>query len=120
MTNVSLMPDALSAAAEPSRRRLLQLLGVGMRTFTALAGHFSSTRPAISQHLRVLSDAGLVTAEKRGRERLYRLDRDGMARLRAERDRFWTDELDQLLADATAVARRRAQEAQGEDGFRAG
>jgi DNA-binding transcriptional ArsR family regulator len=114
------MPDALSAAAEPSRRRLLQLLGAGPMTVTALAGHFSSTRPAVSQHLRVLSDAGLVTAEKRGRERVYRLDRSGMAELRSEMDRFWTSELDQLLADAAAVARQRAEEAQDEGGFRAG
>jgi DNA-binding transcriptional ArsR family regulator len=117
------MPDALSAAAEPNRRRLLQLLARGPMTVNALAAHFSSTRPAVSQHLRVLAEAELVTAEKRGRERLYRLDREGMARLRTEMDRFWTNELDRLLDDATAVARERDRAGQiphGEDSFRAG
>jgi DNA-binding transcriptional ArsR family regulator len=115
------MPDVLSAAAEPNRRRLLQLLGDGPMTVNALASHFSSTRPAISQHLKVLADAGLVTGEKRGRERVYRLDGRGMTHLRAEMDRFWTGELDQLLADAAAIARRREQEEADEEGrFRAG
>ena len=114
------MPDALSAAAEPNRRRLLQLLGRGPTTVNGLAAHFSSTRPAISQHLRVLADAGLVTAEKRGRQRVYRLDGRGMAQLRAEMDRFWTTELDRLLDDATAVARERDRQAHEEDSFRAG
>jgi DNA-binding transcriptional ArsR family regulator len=112
------MQDALSAAAEPSRRRLLQLLADGPATVSALASHFTSTRPAISQHLKVLSDAGLVAAEKRGRERLYRLDPQGMARLRDEMARFWTRELDLLLSAATAVAERRAAEQEGS--FRAG
>jgi DNA-binding transcriptional ArsR family regulator len=114
------MPDVLSAAAEPNRRRLLQLLGRGPSTVGALAANFSSTRPAISQHLRVLADAGLVSAEKRGRQRIYRLDSRGMSRLRAEMDRFWTNELDRLLEDATAVARERERQAHEEDSFRAG
>ena len=114
------MPDALSAAAEPNRRRLLQLLGNGPMTVNGLAAHFSSTRPAISQHLRVLADAGLVTAEKRGRERLYRLDGRGMAQLRSEMDRFWTSELDRLLDDATEVAHDRERRGREEGSFRAG
>jgi DNA-binding transcriptional ArsR family regulator len=114
------MTDVMSAAAEPSRRRLLQLLGAGPMTVTALAAHFSSTRPAISQHLRVLADAELVSAEKRGRQRIYRLDGRGMARLRAEMERFWTSELDQLLQDATTVARERESRAHEEGSFRAG
>ena len=114
------MPDVLSAAAEPNRRRLLQLLGGGPSTVGALAANFSSTRPAISQHLRVLADAGLVTAQRRGRQRIYRLDGRGMAQLRAEMDRFWTHELDRLLEDATAVARERERQAHEEDSFRAG
>jgi DNA-binding transcriptional ArsR family regulator len=112
------VPDVLSAAAEPNRRRLLQLLAAGPATVGALASHFTSTRPAVSQHLRVLVDAGLVGAEKRGRQRVYHIDPDGMASLRAEMARFWTNELDLLLDDAKAVAeRRRAAE---EGSFRAG
>lgn len=106
MPNVLGVIDALSAAAEPTRRRLLQLLASGPRSVTDLAGHFSVTRPAISQHLLVLAEAGLVTARKDGRQRFYSVVPDGIAKLRAEIDRFWTDELDLLIADAQALADR--------------
>jgi DNA-binding transcriptional ArsR family regulator len=102
MTNVLLVTDALSAAAEPTRRRLLQLLASGPCSVTELAAQFSVTRPAISQHLAVLTDAGLVTARKEGRQRFYSVVPEGVALLRAEIDRFWTNELDLLVADATA------------------
>jgi uncharacterized protein len=102
--NVLRVPDVLSAAAEPHRRRLLQLLASGPRTVNELAGHFPVTRSAISQHLGVLADAGLVTNTKRGRQRFYQVVPSGMAALRAEIDRFWTTELDQLVADATRLA----------------
>ncbi len=58
------------------------------------------TRSAISQHLAVLADAGLVEAEKVGRERIYRVVPKGLQKLQAEIDRFWTNELDQLVTDA--------------------
>ena len=102
--NLCLVPDVLSAAAEPHRRRLLQLLATGPRTVNELAGHFLVTRSAISQHLGVLADVGLVTNTKRGRHRFYEVVPDGMAALRAEIDRFWTTELDHLVADAARVA----------------
>ncbi|MET8145666.1 metalloregulator ArsR/SmtB family transcription factor [Sphaerisporangium sp. NPDC005288] len=95
------MIDALSAAAEPTRRRLLQLLATGPRTVSELAEQFTVTRPAISQHLAVLADAGLVTARKDGRRRLYSVVPAGITQLRAEIDRFWSTELD-LLADEAA------------------
>ena len=63
----------LSAVLEPHRRALLQLLAGGPQTVGALARHFPVSRPAISQHLRVLVDAGLVTEQRHGRERLYHL-----------------------------------------------
>jgi len=102
------MPDVFSAAAEPTRRRLLQLLTAGPQTVTSLAERFSVTRSAISQHLLVLAEVGLVEAEKVGRERHYRLVPAGMAALRSEIDRFWTDELDLLVADATALSSPRS------------
>jgi DNA-binding transcriptional ArsR family regulator len=102
---VFLVTDAFAAAAEPTRRRLLQLLAAGQRTVTDLAGAFPVTRSAISQHLLVLEDAGLVTARKVGRQRFYAVDPTGVARLRAEIDRFWTNELDLLVADAHTLAR---------------
>ncbi len=95
------MADALSAAAEPTRRRLLQLLATGPRTVSDLAEHFTVTRPAISQHLAVLADAGLVTARKDGRQRYYNVVPAGITQLRAEIDRFWSTELDLLVDDAT-------------------
>lgn len=99
------MIDTFAAAAEPTRRRLLQLLATGPRTVTDLASTFPVTRSAISQHLLLLEDAGLVTARKDGRQRFYAVNPAGVARLRAEIDRFWTDELDLLVADAKALAR---------------
>lgn len=100
------MTDALSAAAEPTRRRILQLLASGPLSVTELSEQFPVTRSAISQHLLVLSDAGLVVARKAGRQRFYSVVPGGIARLRAEIDRFWTAELDLLVADASRLAPR--------------
>jgi len=94
------VPDILEVAAEPTRRRLLQLLAGGERTVAQLASHFPVTRSAISQHLGILAEIGLVTARKQGRERYYRLDEDGVRRLRVLLESFWSDELDRLVADA--------------------
>ncbi len=100
------MTDPLSAAAEPNRRRILQLLASQPRTVSAIAGEFTVTRSAISQHLLVLADAGLVEAEKVGRQRFYRVLPSGLQRLQAEINRFWTDELDTLVADAHSLRRK--------------
>ena len=100
------MPDILSVAAEPTRRRILQLLASGPRTVNDLAASFTVTRSAISQHLGVLTEAGLVVNRKVGRQRIYSEVPAGMAQLRAELDRFWTTELDQLVAEATALSSR--------------
>ena len=94
------MLDPLSAAAEPNRRRILQLLGSEPRTVTDIAAEFTVTRSAISQHLLVLAEAGLVEATKVGRQRIYRVLPSGLRRLQAEIDRFWTNELDVLATDA--------------------
>ena len=91
----------LEVAAEPSRRRLLQLLPSGEHTVTRLASQFPVTRSAISQHLAVLAEVGLVSARKQGRERYYRLDERGVRRLRALVESLWSDELDRLVVDAT-------------------
>jgi DNA-binding transcriptional ArsR family regulator len=94
------VPDLVAAVAEPNRRRLLQLLAHGEQTVTVLAGDFTVSRSAISQHLGVLAAAGLVVSRRAGRFQLYRLNPAGMAALRAELDSFWTRELDQLVSDA--------------------
>ncbi len=97
--------DAFSAAAEPNRRRILQLLASRPRTVSEIAAEFPVTRSAISQHLLLLADAGLLTAEKVGRQRIYRVVPAGLRSLQAEIDRFWTDELDRRVADAHALRR---------------
>ena len=99
------MTDAFSAAAEPTRRRILQLLASRPRTVSDIAAEFPVTRSAISQHLLVLADAGLVEAEKVGRQRIYRVLSSGLRKLQAEIDRFWTNELDLLVADAQQLRR---------------
>ncbi|MDQ6740429.1 MAG: helix-turn-helix domain-containing protein [Actinomycetota bacterium] len=98
--NLFHMLDLLEVAAEPNRRRLLQLLARGEQTVTQLSAAFPVSRSAISQHLLLLAEAGLVTARKDGRNRLYRLEESGMSRLRRVIDQFWTTELDQLVDDA--------------------
>lgn len=101
--NVLAMPDLLAAVAEPSRRRLLQLLASGEQSVNTLAAHFDSTRSAVSQHLGVLVAAGLVNRRRDGRFQYYSLERSGLAALRAEIDAFWTGELDQLVYDALSM-----------------
>jgi DNA-binding transcriptional ArsR family regulator len=98
--------DALSAAAEPTRRRILQLLAAEPRTVSSVAAEFTVTRSAISQHLLLLADVGLVEAQKIGRERVYRVVPSGLRKLQQEIDRFWTSELDLLVADAHALKSR--------------
>jgi DNA-binding transcriptional ArsR family regulator len=109
-TNVFVVPDLLEVATEPNRRALLRLLAEGEKTVTELSGHFPVSRSAISQHLLLLSEVGLVTARKDGRNRYYRLDGAGMVRLREQFEAFWTTELDLLVADA---GRLRPQSSQG-------
>jgi DNA-binding transcriptional ArsR family regulator len=98
--------DPLSAAAEPNRRRILQLLAAQPRTVSDIAAEFTVTRSAISQHLLVLADAGLVEAEKVGRQRFYRVRPTGLQRLQAEINRFWTAELGSLVEDAEQLRRK--------------
>jgi DNA-binding transcriptional ArsR family regulator len=109
MANVLTMLDPLEVAAEPNRRRLLHLLAAGERTVTELAGEFTVSRSAVSQHLLLLEQVGLVAARKEGRNRYYRLDHGGMRELRMLFEQFWTAELDMLLADAQNFTTDRLQ-----------
>lgn len=70
--------DAFAALSDPIRRDLLSRLAVSTARVVDLAAEYDVSRPAVSRHLRVLGDAGLVTADDRGRERHYRLDRCGL------------------------------------------
>jgi DNA-binding transcriptional ArsR family regulator len=99
--NVSLclnitMEAALRAIAEPRRRAILQLVRARELTAGEIADHFEVSRPAISQHLGVLKEAGLVVERHLGTRRLYRARPEGLADLRSYLDEFWTDELERL------------------------
>ena len=80
----------LNALGDVTRRTLLEKLRKGPLPVVELARDLPVSRPAVSQHLRVLKDAGLVTDSKAGTRRLYQLDPEGVARLRAHFDQMWT------------------------------
>ena len=81
--------SALAALADPTRRAVFEALRAGPRPVGAIAAGVPVSRPAVSQHLRVLKDAGLVTDSRAGTRRMYQLDPEGVARLRAHFDQVW-------------------------------
>ena len=85
--------DALDALGDPTRRRVFERLRRGPLSVTELAEKLPVSRPAVSQHLRVLKQAGLVTERRDGTRRLYRIDPDGLGELRDYFDDFWGDAL---------------------------
>jgi DNA-binding transcriptional ArsR family regulator len=92
-------PDVFAAISHPARRRMLDLLLEADSSVNTIAGHFQMSRPAVSQHLRVLLDAGLVTEERHGRERRYHLVPARLGPVRewiAHYERFWDDRLGRL------------------------
>jgi DNA-binding transcriptional ArsR family regulator len=102
-----MMDEALRALAEPRRRAILRLVWHDERTVGDIASHFDVTRPAISQHLRVLADAGLVTLRRDGRRSIYRAKRGAMQDLRAYLGAFWDVELAGLKAAAERAEREK-------------
>ena len=102
------MDAALKALAEPRRREILRLVWSQELPATDIADHFREvTRPAISQHLGVLREAGLVTERRDGTRRLYRADRDEMQKLRQFLDDYWTSGLERLRDVAEAAQREK-------------
>ena len=97
--------DGIAALADPTRRAVFEQLRSGPRPVGEIAEGLPVSRPAVSQHLRVLKRAGLVTERKEGTRRLYRVDPDGLAGLRAYFDGFWTDALAAFKAAAEAEQR---------------
>ena len=99
--------DALGALADPTRRRLFEKLGTaGPLPVGELAKDVPVTRPAVSQHLKVLKDAGLVFDRADGTRRLYQVDPAGLAVLRTYLDQFW----ERSLAAFQAAAREQKGE----------
>jgi DNA-binding transcriptional ArsR family regulator len=91
--------DLFAALASPVRRELLRLLLDGPQTVNDLAAHFAMSRPSVSEHLRVLRDAGLVAETKRGRERHYRLEAGPLMDLSewlTPYERFWRQKMADL------------------------
>jgi DNA-binding transcriptional ArsR family regulator len=92
-------PDVFTAISHRARRQMLDLLNEAERPVGDIAAHFKMSRPAVSQHLRVLLNTGLVTERRHGREHLYRLVPERLAPVRewiAHYERFWDDHLQRL------------------------
>ena len=90
------METALRALSDPGRRRILTLVRDEEHSAGEIAAEFTTTWPAVSQHLRVLKEAGLVTERREGTRRLYRARPEGLDDVRAFLDEFWDDKLKNL------------------------
>ncbi len=96
VTTFSRGPDVFAAISHPARRQMLDHLSVAERSVMVIAAHFEMSRPAVSQHLRILLDAGLVSERRHGRERRYSLVPQQLAPVRdwvAHYEKFWDDRL---------------------------
>ncbi|NDV01016.1 ArsR/SmtB family transcription factor [Pseudoroseicyclus tamaricis] len=114
MTNEAATPGpaespggAIAALADPTRRALVERLRAGPLAVGALAEGLPVSRPAVSQHLKVLSGAGLVEARAEGTRRIYGLSPEGVARLRAYFETLWADAFAGFAAAAQAEAARK-------------
>ncbi|HET6694383.1 MAG TPA: metalloregulator ArsR/SmtB family transcription factor [Pedococcus sp.] len=99
------MPTAavFAALADPTRRTVFERLSVGPRPVTEIARGLPVSRPAVSQHLKVLRGAGLVTVEKHGRQQVYAVRREGLEEMRRWLDGFWDSALESY-AEAVRAA----------------
>ena len=95
-----------TALGDPTRRAIFERLAEYPRAVGELASELPVSRPAVSQHLKVLKGAGLVVDRPAGNRRIYQLEPDGLGALRAELDRFWTD----ALAAYKAIAEQPTEE----------
>ncbi len=95
MANLS----AFAALSDPTRRRVFEKLRAGPQPVGAIARGMPVSRPAVSQHLKILKEAGLVADRPEGTRRVYCIDPHGLGELRAWFDRFWEDALDRFQAE---------------------
>ena len=98
----------MSALGDATRRRIFELLRAGPASVGEIASELPVSRPAVSQHLRVLKEARLVSERRSGTRRLYRLEPEGVGELRDYFDAFWSH----ALADLKAAAERDREEEQ--------
>src|SRR5437868_7406179 len=106
------MEAALKAIAGPRRRQILTLVRDGELSAGEIASHFDVTRPAVSQHLSVLKEAGLVSERRNGTKRLYRARPEGLAELKEFLEEFWDERLEALKREAEREERSK----HGQDG----
>src|SRR5947199_3538219 len=98
---------ALKAIAAPRRRQILSLVGDGELSAGEIASHFEVTRPAVSQHLNVLKEAGLVSERRNGTRRLYRARPEGLVEVRDFLEGFWDVRLEALKREAEKEERKK-------------
>ena len=103
----------LSALADPTRRGILESVRGRPRSVADIASEFEVSRPAISQHLRILEDAALLRSHRSGRQNFYGLDLRGLAILRTYVEGFWDEVLGAFQAAAVEESRRGAGPAKG-------
>jgi DNA-binding transcriptional ArsR family regulator len=92
--------NAFAALGDPTRRRILERLKTGPKPVGAIAAGLSVSRPAVSQHLKILKEAGLVREKAQGTRRIYHIDPRGLGPLRAWLDQFWDHALEAFRAEA--------------------
>lgn len=96
--------EALVALSDPTRRAIVEALRDAPQPVGVLAGRFPVSRPAVSQHLKVLSDAGLVACDCAGTRRIYRLSPEGIGALRHYLDTLWDDALAAYAQEARTMS----------------
>ena len=104
--------DSFAALGDPMRRQILERLGRGPLPVGQIAAGLPISRPAVSQHLKVLKEAGLVQDAAAGTQRIYRIDPNGLGAVRRWLDQFWGEALDAFAAAAESAI----TEAPGRDG----
>ena len=104
------MEATLKAIAAPHRRRILRLVRDEELSAGEIASHFDVTRPAVSQHLSVLKEAGLVNERRNGTRRLYRARPEGLVELKAFLDELWGERLEALKREAEREERKHGKQ----------
>lgn len=101
--------SAFAALADPTRRRIVELVSEGERSAGEIASAFAISRPGVSKHLRVLREHGVIRSRSDGTRRLYSLEREGLVELDDWVRRFWTNRLDALETELRRGRRDRGK-----------
>ena len=102
--------DTLAALADPTRRRIFERLKFGPKPVGAIARGLPVSRPAVSQHLKALKEAGLVADRPEGTRRVYFIDPHGLGALRKWLDQFWDDALAAFQAEVEKASTKQSEE----------